>query len=183
MPMRSSQWMVSLLSAAALFTGSGCRDAKREAAEHEAVFTTAAVSACRCEQRGGPGAKKGCWAKFEAAISPRQTNEGSTMCMPVSEDSRCWTADGKPSSPTNPEHCMTIAYRAALYRGGEALLCTGKEAKAAEAAWNQAEAEALEDTGRPGVSHAKRDAADATIRNIARGERFMSPRADTPGCG
>ena len=186
--MRGSRTIITFFAVLAVLTSASCskpqppRDPKAEAVKEIQALETEAGHACKCEQRGGPGAKKGCWAKFEAAISPKQTSEGSTMCMPVYEDSRCWTADGKPASPTNPEHCMTTAYHAILFRGGEALLCTEPEAKAAEAAWNLAEDETLADSRHPDVARAKQDAADAAIRSIAHGERFVAARTDTPGC-
>lgn len=172
--MNRSRMAKMLLCTLSLLPGAACHETKPSAATEIAAFQAEALSACRCEQHGGPGAKTGCWAKFEVAIAKKQTSDGSTMCAPVYEDSRCWTADGKPSSPTNPEHCMTTAYHALLYRGGEALLCTEKEAKAAEQAANSADS--------PNASQAQRDAADAAMGKIEHGEPYVAAATGTPGC-
>lgn len=115
-------------------------------------------------------------------MARRHASITTTSCAPVYDEGMCWGGNEQDSGMSTGGSCITTKYRAFLYRGGEALLCTAEEAKAAEAAANEGTQEELDEDNHHGTSHAKRDAADATIRSIARGERFVAARADTPDC-
>ncbi len=175
--MPRSRWIsVSMASLALLATG-GCRDTKGEAKERAALELVAlkaeAGKACRCEQRDG-SAEKACWKTFEAAMKRKNASSGGTMCDPVAERTSCWTANGRASSPSNPEQCITTAYDVYTFHRGGTLVCTEQEAKAVEQALNQA--------GGPEASQAQRDAADALVRDIVQGKRFAAAPPNTPGC-
>ena len=174
-----------LLAGLALLAG-GCHDAEKEAARSAALelatIKADANKACRCEQRGGSGAAKACWAHFETTMARKHASMSMSTCAPVYSEERCWSAAGQDSSTADRGQCITTEYSALLYGDGEALLCTAEEAKAAEAASYEAAGEEIDDTHHTRRFHAKRDAADAAVRSIARGERFVAARANTPGC-
>ncbi len=184
--MHGSRWAVSLLAYVALLVASGCHDAKKElatrAAAELATLKTEAGKACRCEQHGGPGAKKTCWASFDATMAKKHATPSGTTCLPVYQEGRCWHAKEQRPSSAAADGCITIEYHAVLYDFSEVPLCTAREAKDAEATWYQAAQESLDAGNRTDAPHAKRDAADAGIRRIARGEAVMATHKDMPSC-
>lgn len=171
--------MTSVLLALAIATLGGCHDPKKEAAERAALELAAikaeAGKACQCEQHQGPGAGKNCWTHFDAAMARKRASYSATTCAPVYEEGQCWSENGH-------EKCLTTKYHAFLFHGGEALLCSVKQAKAAEAAWYRGAEESPDWIDGSGKPHVKRDAADAEIRRIARGESVLAARSDIPSC-
>jgi hypothetical protein len=184
--MRGSRRNMSLVAGLALLTGAGCHDSKEEmktrAALELAALKAQAGRACSCEQRGGAGAKKACWAEFEAAMARKHATPSGTSCLPVHAEGRCWSAKEQRPPSVAADGCMTVQYQAVLFSGDQVPLCTEQQAKAAEAAWYQGAEESPDFTTHNDAPHPRRDAADAEIRRIARGEPVVTAPSDIPSC-
>ena len=184
--MGGGRCMTWLLAGLALIVSGGCHDAKEEAkakaAQELAALKAEAGKACRCEQHGGPGAKSTCWAAFDAAMARKHATPSGTTCLPVYAEGRCWYAKEQRPPSVAVDGCLIIKYHAVLHDFGEVALCTEQQAKAAETAWYQGAQESLDAGDRTDAPHARRDAADAEIRRIARGEPVVAARSDMPSC-
>lgn len=178
--MRGSRWTTLALLALTPITVAGCHDAAKEAEERAALELSAikadAGKSCQCEQRQGPRAEKTCWAHFNATMVRKHASFSFTTCAPVYQQGQCWTEDGA-------EQCLTTRYQAFLFHGGEALLCSAEQAKAAEAAWYRGAQESPDGITAADTVHPKRDAADAEIRRLGRGEPVVASRNNNiPSC-
>lgn len=93
-----------------------------------AAFRAQAEQSCRCARtRADAAGKKDCWAGFEKAIAPFPHDEGFTACE-FSQRSICF-GDGM-------ENCIIADWTASV--GGSGSMCTGEEARTAEAVWTEA---------------------------------------------
>ncbi|MEG3147328.1 hypothetical protein U1839_21965 [Sphingomonas sp. RT2P30] len=171
---------VGILVALITLASAGCskpqppRDPRAEAAKEFVALQREAEHACKCERHSGPAGKNSCWAKFEAAIAPKKPSPAGTACLPVYSESRCWQ-ESDDHSEFSVGTCVVTRYTAALNAGSEVTLCTKAEAQSAEQILTAIDAG-------PKASKAKRDAADAAVRNIARGGNFVAGASSTPGC-
>eukprot|EP01035_Chromulina_nebulosa_P028425 gene28425-37523_t len=171
---------VGILFALIAHASAGCskpqppRDPRAEAARELLALQGEAEHACKCERHSGPAGKNACWAKFETTIAPKKPSPAGTACLPVYSESRCWQ-ESDDHSEFSVGTCVVTRYTAALNAGSAVTLCTKAEAQSA------AQILTATDTD-PKASKAKRDAADAAARNIARGGNFIATAPGTPGC-
>lgn len=126
-----------------------------------------AESSCRCEQHGGPGARRACWADFDKEFAAKHPQIGfHTFCEVFIRPQRFeWTANGWP-------HKITTSYTTDMLPGGPVTFCSEAEARAAEKALSQ-------DWEPDGTIT---PATEKLVRDIARGRAYTPAPADTPSC-
>ena len=126
-----------------------------------------AESSCRCEQHGGPGARKACWADFDKEFAAKHPRIGDHhFCEAiVHPDKFIWTVNGWP-------HRITTRYTTGGGPDGPLTLCSEAEARKVEMAVDT-------DWARYGTIT---PATEKLVRDIARGRPYTPAPVDTPSC-